>query len=186
MPKGYISKEYVPMVIWASVVAVILLGLAFFPRSADWFGWIQAVGLIVGLIVAIAVPAIQRGQEFQERRQQLRENEVGHARRLHYLQLELLDLLARISTNLSHLRATERHRCQRVLDDFLRRVFESHKHDLSDERIALVYELRRIVNALIEELESGRSDRAVMIELEKRMQKLGLRIQVNVAQAERR
>jgi len=185
MPKGLISRDYLPMVVWAGMVAVLLLGFAFFPKSADWYGWIQAVGLVVGLMVAISVPAIQRKQEFQEQRKQRRERDVGYARRLHYFGIELLDLLGRISASLAHLRATDRHRCQRTLEDFLHRLFESHKHDLNDDRIVISHELRQVTQALIDELESGRSDRVVMIELEKRLQKLTHRAQVNAALAER-
>lgn len=185
MLKGFISKEYSPMVFWAAVVAVALLGFAFFPKSADWFGWIQAVGLIVGLMVAVVVPAIQRKQEFQARRKQLQEQEVGYARRLQYLHLELLEMLVRIGANLAHLRATDRHRCQRTLEEFLQRLFQSHTHDLNDDRIVIAHELRKVVNDLMDELESGRNDRGVLLELEKRMQKLGHRTQVNAAQAER-
>ncbi|MGY2171880.1 hypothetical protein [Pseudomonas gingeri] len=185
MPKGFISRDYLPMVAGAGVVAVVLLGFAFFPKSVDWYGWIQAVGLIVGLMVAIAVPAIQRKQAFQAERRQLREREVGYARRLHYFGLEILELLARITASLAHLRATDRHRYQRILEDFLQRLFESHKHDLNDDRIVIIHELRKVAYALSDELESGRSDRVVMIELEKRLQKLVHRTQVNSAQAER-
>ena len=80
--EGFDRQGYLPMVVWAGMVAVLLLGFAFFPKSADWYGWIQAVGLVVGLMVAISVPAIQRKQEFQEQGKQRREREVGYARRL--------------------------------------------------------------------------------------------------------
>jgi len=185
MPKGFISKDYLPMAIWAGVVAVLLLAFAFFPKSADWYGWIQAVGLIVGLMVAIAVPAIQRRQEFAVQRKQLRDRELGYARRLHYFAVELVEMLGRIGANLVHLRATDRHRCQRTLEDFLHRLFESHKHDLNDDRIVIIHELRNLANGLIDELESGRTDRVVMLDLEKRLQKLAHRAQVNAALAER-
>jgi hypothetical protein len=185
MPKIFISREYLPMVVWAGMVAVLLLAFAFFPKSADWYGWIQAVGLIVGLMVAIAVPAIQRRQEFAAQRAQLREHNVGYGRRLHYFTLELLELLGRIGANLAHLRATDRHRCQRNIEDFLHRVFESHKHDVNDERIVIIHDLRHLAQTLADELESGRSDRVVMLDLEKRLQKVAYRAQVSAALAER-
>jgi len=185
MPKISFSRDYLPMVVWAGIVAVLLLGFAFFPKSADWNGWIQAVGLIVGLMVAIVVPAIQRKQEFQAERRRLREREVGYARRLHYFGLEILELLGRVTASLTHLRASDRHRYQRNLEDFLHRLFESHKQDLNDDRILIIHELRKVAHMLIDELESGRSDRAVMVELDKRLQKLGHRTQLNSVQAER-
>jgi hypothetical protein len=185
MPKGFISKDYVALVVVAAVVAVLLLGVGFFQKSADWAGWIQAVGLIVGLMVAIAVPGIQKSQEAKSQHKQMREREVGYARRLQYLCGELNELLAKISMNLIHLRATDRHRLQHTLQDFLHRLFESHKHDLNDDRVVIAHELRQVVNELVDELESGRADRVVLMNLEKRLQKLAHRTQVGAVMAER-
>ncbi len=156
MPKISFSRDYLPMVVWAGIVAVLLLGFAFFPKSADWYGC-----------------------------RRLREREVGYARRLHYFGLEILELLGRVTASLTHLRASDRHRYQRNLEDFLHRLFESHKQDLNDDRILIIHELRKVAHMLIDELESGRSDRAVMVELDKRLQKLGHRTQLNSVQAER-
>ena len=60
MPKVFISKDYAVLVIVAGAVAVVLSGLGFFSRPADWAGWVQATGLIVGMMVAVAIPAIQK------------------------------------------------------------------------------------------------------------------------------
>jgi len=185
MPKGFISKDYVALVIVAAVVAVLLLGVGWFQKPADWAGWVQVIALIVGLMVAIAVPGIQRKQEAANQHKQLREREIGYARRLQYLCGELNELLAKISLNLIHLRATDRHRLQHTLQDFLHRLFESHKRDLNDDRVVIAHELRQVVNELVDELESGRADRVVLMNLEKRLQKLAHRTQVNAAMAER-
>jgi hypothetical protein len=185
MPKGFISKDYAVLVIVAGAVAVVLSGLGFFSRPADWAGWVQATGLIVGMMVAVAIPAIQRKQDAAIQRQQLRTRETGYARRIQYLCGELSELLAKISVSLNHLRASDRHRLQNTLQDYLHRLFESHKHDLNDDRVVIAYELRQVANDLIDELESGRADRVVFMGLEKRLQKLAHRCQVNAAMAER-
>ncbi len=98
---------------------------------------------------------------------------------------ELNELLAKININLTHLRATDRHRLQHTLQDFLHRLFESHKRDLNDDRVVIAHELRQVANELVDELESGRADRVVMMNLDKRLQKLAHRTQVNAAMAER-
>lgn len=185
MLKGFIGKDYVVMVIAASLIAVLLLGAGFFSRPADWAGWVQAIGLIVGIMVAVVVPSIQRKQEAQIAHLQRREREIGYARRMQYLCGELSELQGRINLNLNHLRATDRHRLQHTLQDYLHRLFESHKHDLNDDRVVLAHELRQVANDLIDELESGRTDRMVFMALEKRLQKLTHRCQVNAAMAER-
>lgn len=185
MLKGFIGKDYVVVVIIASALAVLLLGAGFFSRPADWAGWVQAIGLIVGIMVAVAVPSIQRKQEAELARTERREREVGFARRMQYLCAELCELQARINLNLVHLRATDRHRLQHTLQDYLHRLFESHKQDLNDDRVVLAHELRQIAGDLIDELESGRTDRMVLMGLEKRLQKLTHRCQVNAAMAER-
>lgn len=185
MLKGFIGKDYVVMVIVASLIAVLLLGAGLFSRPADWAGWVQAIGLIVGIMVAVAVPSIQRRQEAEVARAERREREVGYARRMQYLCGELSELQGRINLNLLHLRATDRHRLQNNLQDYLHRLFESHKHDLNDDRVVLAHELRQVANDLIDELESGRTDRVVFMALEKRLQKLAHRCQVNAAMAER-
>ncbi|MCV4282160.1 hypothetical protein [Pseudomonas capsici] len=185
MLKGFIGKDYVVLVIAASLVAVVLLVTGFFSRPADWAGWVQATGLIVGMMVAVAVPGIQRKQEAAVAHRQLRERETGYARRIQYLCGELTELQARTSLNLTHLRASDRHRLKYTLQDYLHRLFESHKHDLNDDRVVLAYELRQVANDLIDELDSGRTDRVVFVALEKRLQKLAHRCQINAAMAER-
>ncbi|MDH0744762.1 hypothetical protein N5D61_00150 [Pseudomonas sp. GD03842] len=185
MPKGFISKDYASVVFAAAVVAGLLLVVGLFARPSDWAGWIQAIGLIVGLIMAIAIPAIQRRQELAFQQKQVRDRETGYARRMQYLCGELNELLAKITVNLVHLRAADRHRLQRGLDDYLHRLFESHKLDQNDDRVVIAHELRLVANDLIEELESGRSDRVVLNALEKRLQKLAHRCQVNATMAER-
>ncbi|WP_397448724.1 hypothetical protein [Pseudomonas sp. NA-150] len=185
MPKGFISKDYVALVIAAAVVVVLLLGVGLFLKSADWAGWIQAVGLVVGLMLAVAIPAIQRKQDAANQHKHVREREISYARRMQYLCGELNELLAKINVNLIHLRATDRHRLQHTLQDFLHRLFESHKRDLNDDRVVIAHEMRQVVNELVDELESGRSDRVVLMSLEKRLQKLTHRTQVNAAMAER-
>lgn len=185
MLKGFISKEYSALVTIAVVVAVVLLGAGLAVRPSDWAGWIQAIGLIVGLLMAISVPAIQQRQARAAQEKQHRERDIGYARRMQYLCAELTDQVQRISVNLLHLRASDRHRLQRMLDDYLHRLFESHKHDQNDDRVLIAYELRLVGHELIEELESGRSDRAVLLALEKRLQKIAHRCQNNVAMAER-
>lgn len=185
MPKGFISKDYVILVIVAGAVAVLLMGAGFFSRPADWAGWLQATGLIVGMMIAVAIPGIQRSQEAAAQQQAKREREVGYSRRMQYLCGELAELLGKISLSLNHLRATDRHRLKYVLQDYLHRLFESHKQDLNDDRVVIAYELRQVASDLIDELESGRSDRVVFMSFEKRLQKLTHRCQVNAAMAER-
>ncbi|RMW08621.1 hypothetical protein ALO99_200292 [Pseudomonas coronafaciens pv. porri] len=82
MLKGFVSKDYVVLVIVASLIVVLLLGVGFTSRPSDWAGWMQAIGLIVGLMAAVAVPAIQRKQEAAVARKQLQDREVGYARRM--------------------------------------------------------------------------------------------------------
>lgn len=185
MPKGFISKDYVVLVIVAGVIAVLLMGAGFFLRPADWAGWVQTTGLIIGMMVAVAVPGIQRSQEAAVQHKAMREGQIGYARRMQYLCGELSELLGKISLSLNHLRATDRHRLKYDLQDYLHRLFESHKHDLNDDRIVIAYELRQVASDLIDELESGRSDRVVFMSFEKRLQKLTHRCQVNAAMAER-
>jgi hypothetical protein len=185
MPKGFISKDYVVLVTVAAVVAVLLLGVGAFQRPADWAGWIQAVSLIIGLMVAITVPAIQKRQDAIAKHKHLREREIGFSRRMQYLCAELNELLTKISVNLVHLRATDRHRLQHTLQDYLHRLFESHKEDLNDDRVVIAHELRQVVNELVDELESGRADRGVLMSLDKRLQKLTHKAQVNATMAER-
>ncbi|MCQ3029525.1 hypothetical protein NLO88_02515 [Pseudomonas syringae] len=185
MPKGFISKDYVVLVIVAGAIAVLLMGAGFFSRPADWVGWVQATGLIIGMMVAVAVPGIQRSQEAAVQRKAMRDGQIGYARRMQYLCGELSELLGKINLSLNHLRATDRHRMKYVLENYLHRLFESHKHDLNDDRVVIAYELRQVAGDLIDELESGRSDRVVFMSMEKRLQKLAHRCQVNVAMAER-
>ena len=185
MLKGFIGKDYVVMVIIASLVAVLLLGAGFFSRPADWAGWVQAIAVLIGVLIAVAVPSLQRKQEAEVARARHREREIGYARRMQYLCGELAELQGRINLNLSHLRASDRHRLQNTLQDYLHRLFESHKHDLNDDRVVLAHELRQVANDLIDELESGRTDRVVFTALEKRLQKLAQRCQINAAMAER-
>ena len=185
MLKGFIGKDYVVMVIVASLIAVLLLLAGFFSRPADWAGWVQAIGLLVGILVAVAIPSIQRRQEAEVAHGLRKEREIGYARRMQYLCGELSELQGRINLNLLHLRATDRHRLQHTLQDYLHRLFESHKQDLNDDRVVLAHELRQVANDLIDELESGRTDRVVFMALEKRLQKLAHRCQVNAAMAER-
>uniref|UniRef100_UPI0035587374 hypothetical protein n=2 Tax=Pseudomonadota TaxID=1224 RepID=UPI0035587374 len=113
------------------------------------------------------------------------EREVGYARRIQYLCGELSEMQGRISLNLLHLRANDRHRLKFTLQDYLHRLFESHKHDLNDDRIVVVHELRQIANDVIDELDSGRTDRAVYTVIERRLQKLAQRCQIIVVIAER-
>lgn len=185
MPKGFISKDYVVLVIVAGAVAVLLMGAGFFSRPRDWAGWVQATGLIVGMMVAVAVPGIQRSQEAAVQHKAMREREIGYARRMQYLCGELVELLGKISLSLNHLRATDRHRLQNTLQDYLHRLFESHREDLNDDRVVIAYELRQVAGDLIDELESGRTDRVVFMSLEKRLQRLTHRSQVNAAMAEK-
>lgn len=185
MSKGFVSKDYAALVTGAVVVAVLLLVAGLFVRPSDWAGWVQAIGLIVGLMMAITVPAIQRRQDLAAQQKQVRDRETGYARRMQYLCGELNELLAKITVNLVHLRAADRHRLQRTLEDYLHRLFESHKLDQNDDRVVIAHELRQVANDLIEELESGRSDRVVLGALEKRLQKLAHRCQVNATMAER-
>lgn len=185
MPKGFISKDYVALVIVAGAIAVLLMGAGFFSRPADWVGWVQATGLIIGMMVAVAVPGIQRSQEAAVQRKAMRDGQIGYARRMQYLCGELSELLGKINLSLNHLRATDRHRMKYVLENYLHRLFESHKHDLNDDRVVIAYELRQVASDLIDELESGRSDRVVFMSMEKRLQKLAHRCQVNAAMAER-
>lgn len=185
MPKGFISKDYVVLVIVAGAIAVLLMGAGFFSRPADWVGWVQATGLIIGMMAAVAVPGIQRSQEAAVQRKAMRDGQIGYARRMQYLCGELSELLGKINLSLNHLRATDRHRMKYVLENYLHRLFESHKHDLNDDRVVIAYELRQVASDLIDELESGRSDRVVFMSMEKRLQKLAHRCQVNAAMAER-
>ncbi|MFJ3485203.1 hypothetical protein ACIPL1_17700 [Pseudomonas sp. NPDC090202] len=185
MPKGLISKDYVGVAFVAVTVVVLLLVTGLFAKPSDWAGWIQAIGLIVGLAIAVAVPAVQKRQEMDVRRKEVRDRETGYARRMQYLCGELNELLAKITVNLVHLRAADRHRLQRTLEDYLHRLFESHKLDQNDDRVVIAHELRLVANDLIEELESGRSDRVVLGALEKRLQKLAHRCQINATVAER-
>jgi len=185
MPKGFISKDYVVLVTVAVVVAVLLLGIGALQKPSDWAGWIQAIGLVVGLMMAVGIPAIQKKQEATAQHRQLREREIGFARRMQYLCAELHELMSRINANLIHLRATDRHRLQHNLQDFLHRLFESHQQDLNDDRVVIAHELRQVVNELVDELESGRADRVVLMNLDKRLQKLVHKIQVNATMAER-
>ncbi|WP_095093969.1 hypothetical protein [Pseudomonas sp. Irchel 3A5] len=185
MPKGFISKDYVVLVIVAGAIAVLLMGAGFFSRPADWAGWVQATGLIIGMMVAVAVPGIQRSQEASVQHKAMRDGQIGYARRMQYLCGELSELLGKINLSLNHLRATDRHRMKYVLENYLHRLFESHKHDLNDDRVVIAYELRQVASDLIDELESGRSDRVVFMSMEKRLQKLTHRCQVNAAMAER-
>lgn len=185
MPKGFIGKEYVALVGGAAIVAVLLLVAGLLVKPSDWAGWIQAIGLIVGLMLAVAVPGIQRREDLAAQHRQVRDRETGYARRMQYLCGELNELLARITVNLLHLRASDRHRLQRTLEDYLHRLFESHKRDQNDDRVVIAHELRLVANEMIEELESGRADRVVLHALEKRLQKLAHRCQVNATMAER-
>ena len=185
MLKGFISKDYAALVFIAVGVAALLLFAGLIVRPSDWAGWIQAIGLIVGLMMAVTVPAIQKRQDLALQQKKLRDRETGYARRMQYLCSELNDLLARISVNLMHLRAADRHRLQRTLIDYLHRLFESHKLDQNDDRVVIAHELRLVANDMIEELESGRSDRVVLNALEKRLQKVAYRCQVNATLAER-
>lgn len=118
-------------------------------------------------------------------RKAMRDGQIGYARRMQYLCGELSELLGKINLSLNHLRATDRHRMKYVLENYLHRLFESHKHDLNDDRVVIAYELRQVASDLIDELESGRSDRVVFMSMEKRLQKLAHRCQVNAAMAER-
>ncbi len=185
MPKGFISKDYVVLVIVAGAIAVLLMGAGFFSRPADWVGWVQATGIIIGMMVAVAVPGIQRSQEAAVQHKAMRDGQIGYARRMQYLCGELSELLGKINLSLNHLRATDRHRMKYVLENYLHRLFESHKDDLNDDRVVIAYELRQVASDLIDELESGRSDRVVFLSMEKRLQKLAHRCQVNAAMAER-
>jgi hypothetical protein len=185
MLKGFIGKDYRALVFWSGVIAVVLLLCAFIQKPLDALAWIQAVAVIVALMLAIAVPAIQRKQEAAVARAQWREQQVGYARRLQYFTLEFQELLGNVGNNLLHLRAADRHRLQHIGQDFLHRLFESHKNDINDDRIVIVHELRQLAYALNDELESGRSDRSVLQTLEKHLQKLHQRIQANAAMAER-
>ncbi|WP_416425698.1 hypothetical protein RAM80_08000 [Pseudomonas sp. App30] len=185
MLKGFFSKDYRALLLWSSVIAVVLLLCAFIQKPLDALAWVQAVAVVIALMLAIAVPALQRKQEAAAQHKQWREGQVGYARRLQYLVLEFQELLNQVGVSMAHWRATDRHRVQAVLQDYLHRLFESHKHDNNDDRIVIAHELRQVVNALIDELESGRSDRAVLQGLEKRLQKLAQRAQANVLMAER-
>ncbi|QKZ05914.1 MULTISPECIES: hypothetical protein [Pseudomonas] len=185
MFKGFMSKDYSALLLWGSVIAVVLLVCAFIQKPLDALAWVQAVAVVIALMLAVFVPAIQRKQEGLAHHKRWREEQVGLARRLQYLVLEFQELLNQTGLGLAHWRATDRHRMQAVLQDYLHRLFESHKQDNNDDRIVIAHELRQVVNALIDELESGRSDRAVLQGLEKRLQKLAQRGQANVLMAER-
>ncbi len=185
MLKGFISKDYATLVFVAVVMVALLLMAGLFAKTSDWAGWIQAIGLIVGLMTAVAVPAIQQRQNQAAQRKQVRDDQTGYARRMQYLCGELNELLAKTTVNLLHLRAADRHRLQRTLENYLHRLFESHKLDQNEDRVVIAHELRLVANEMIEELESGRSDRVVLAALEKRLQKLAHRCQVNAAMAER-
>ena len=185
MLKGFFAKDYRALLLWGGGIAVLFLLCAFIDKPLDALAWIQAVAVVIALMLAIAVPALQRKQEGLATHKRWREEQIGYARRLQYLVLEFQELLNQVGVSLVHWRATDRHRVQAVLQDYLHRLFESHKQDNNDDRIVIAHELRQVVNALIDELESGRNDRAVFQGLEKRLQKLTQRAQANALMAER-
>ncbi len=185
MLKGFFNQDYRALLLWSGAIAGVLLLCAFIQKPLDALAWIQAVAVVIALMLAIAVPALQRKQEAAARHKQWRDEQVGYARRLQYLVLELQEVLNQVGVNLAHWRATDRHRAQTGLQDYLHRLFESHKLDNNDDRIVIAHELRQVVNALLDELESGRSDRAVLQGLEKHLQKLNQRGQANALMAEK-
>ncbi len=185
MFKGFFKQDYRALLLWSGAIAVVLLLCAFIQKPLDALAWIQAVAVVIALMLAIAVPALQRKQEAASQHKAWRDEQVGYARRLQYLVLEFQELLNQVGVNMAHWRATDRHRVQAGLQDYLHRLFESHKQDHNDDRIVIAHELRQVVNALADELESGRSDRTVLQGLEKLVQKLAQRAQANALMAEK-
>ena len=185
MFKGFFGKDYKALLLAGGLIAAVLLVCLLLPRSLDLLAWVQALAVIIALMLAITVPAMQQKQQEAVAQKLRREREIGYARRLQYFALEFQELLGSINTNLLHLRAADRHRLQLSVQDFLHRLFESHKPDLNEERVVLVHELRQLANGLNDELESGRADRALLQALEARLRKLTQRTQANASMAER-
>lgn len=91
--KAIWNNHYVTgvLIILFFCINLIYLGLEFGLTKSDWSGWVQAVGALIGIAVAIAVPMHQREVERRERVQAGKNIEAIQAKHIADIADELLD-----------------------------------------------------------------------------------------------
>ncbi|MEX0142024.1 hypothetical protein MRBLMS1_002867 [Massilia sp. LMS1-1-1.1] len=74
-------------------IALIATGLLCGLEKNDWAAWAQAFGAIVGIAIAIAIPALQRQTERREQALAIKDAEASQAQKIADLADELLDFI---------------------------------------------------------------------------------------------
>ncbi|MFC7514582.1 hypothetical protein ACFQUU_06160 [Herbaspirillum sp. GCM10030257] len=106
----------------AGIAAIILIARAIGDDDTDWPAWVQAVGSIIAIGIAIWIPARQRERELKEKRLQQAELELILAQQVYFLLINLRDELKTIE-KYSHMpRRVYRDEVSRVFEDMLQRI----------------------------------------------------------------
>ncbi|WP_313226759.1 hypothetical protein [Stutzerimonas chloritidismutans] len=85
--------EYVALIVVAVLITLGMLGIAQWSGAShsEWPAWVQSIGTVAAILVAVMVPAIQRKHQFVAQRE--RENEADRAR-FHALYFMVVELSA--------------------------------------------------------------------------------------------
>lgn len=109
----------------------------------DASGWVQAIGSIVGIAVAIAIPIYLRVQEYKDRTRDKVEHDIAHSEQLLALCAETLE----VASDFDHEAVSADYEANNalrrtVLGDLLQRLNEAQKAELNPERMNVAMRLR--------------------------------------------
>lgn len=116
--------------------------------------WVQAIGSLVGLGIAIWLP----WQETQRRRKEDLARERAYARRLFYAAYEIWGQIAGLFNDLELIRNYDREVSTAIFERILSRLNSSFDNDPHPDRATLVHELRQNLPGLLGYLKHGASD----------------------------
>lgn len=120
----------------------------------EWPSWIQAIGSLVALGIAIWLPWL----ESKRRRHEDLAKDRAHARRLFYAAYEIWGQVAGLFNELQLIRNYDREVAMAVFERILNRLNSSFDDDPHPERVVLVHDLRQNLPGLLGYLKNGASD----------------------------
>ncbi|WP_417539536.1 hypothetical protein [Marinobacter sp.] len=147
----------------ALMAGIVLLAVLFLPiaillmlavdqlggLSASAAAWVQAIGSLVGIGVAIAIPAWQHRREVKAAEIARLDIEIGYTRRLFILAKELEAALAQAYGQWPHYGAEAKGALRVSQIDFQSRLFEGLKADQNTYRVMAAGDLRKISDGIV-------------------------------------
>ena len=110
---------------------------------ADASGWVQAMGAIVAIGVAVVIPLYQRAHEQVAREEEKKELEIARAEQLYSLCAEAKDLIGGFDSEAMYADYSVTNAMRRsVLGDLLTRLNEAQLAELNAERLGFGMALR--------------------------------------------